>query len=499
MNSIYELAKFNLRYKKISDSLLPDEESSPLKKLYTIVFKEEILNDEEAMLEVYGKRNLAAFSRLKDRLKDLLIRSILLQNTTQDSSDSRVSETINGYRYALVERLLITRKSDYLAIEIAEKAIVRSMKFHATENVLVHARILIGHYGKVEYNKYKLTKYLDIQEKYLAIYAWELKAENYYHDLLRSEYQSLATASPETRNKAISYVNDLDAAQNIRSYFFSFYRFRVKATYYEYSKDFVSMLELTKDALKEFSTPDYKSGPALFSINLRRIYALIQTGSFAEAITIGNAELDKVPVGSQPWYLMAHYVLKAQLYQSQYVEAAHFIKVIVENSKFQKLGESYKELFNTTLGYIHLIVESGFVENPDKVRKLLPEFKLAKFLNATPVFSKDKRGINVSILLMHIAFLLQRKDYNGIIDRIDSLNQYVYRYLRKDDSFRSNCMIKMVIQMTKADFHPKRTERYTNELYKLLNQIKLTGSGENIETEFIPFELLWSIMKKSIS
>jgi hypothetical protein len=65
---------------------------------------------------------------------------------------------------------------------------------------------------------------------------------------------------------------------------------------------------------------------------------------------------------------------------------------------------------------------------------------------------------------MHIAFLLQRKDYNAIIDRTDSLNQYAYRYLRHDDSFRSNCMIKMVIQMTKADFQPVRTERYTADL-----------------------------------
>ncbi|MEO8665965.1 MAG: hypothetical protein ABI462_10750 [Ignavibacteria bacterium] len=498
MDSIYELAKFNLRYKKISDSLLPEENSSPLKRLYSLAFQDEPLSDEEAMIEVYGKRNLAAFSRLKVRLKDLLIRSILLQNSSQDSSDSRVNETINGYRYALVERLLITRKSDYLAIDIAEKAIVRSIKYHATENVLVHARILIGHFGKVEYNKYKLAKYLAIQEKYLEIYSWELKAENYYHDLLRSEYQSLASASQETRNKAISYVKDLDSVENIRSYAFRFYRFRVKATFFEYSKDFASMFDLTKAALKEFSIPEFKSGPALYSINLRRIYALIQIGSYASAASIGNAEMEKLPTGSHVWYLMSHYVLKAQLYESQYNQAIQLIKILIDNSKFQKIGESYKELFRTSLGYIHLIVDSGLVQNSEEIRKFLPEFKLAKFLNATPVFSKDKRGINVSILLMHIAFLLQRKDYNGIIDRIDSLTQYAFRYLRKDDSYRSNCMIKMVVQMTKADFHPARTERYTNDLLKQLTQVKISGSGENIETEIIPHEVLWQIMIKSL-
>ena len=81
---------------------------------------------------------------------------------------------------------------------------------------------------------------------------------------------------------------------------------------------------------------------------------------------------------------------------------------------------------------------------------------------------------------------------------IDSLNQYAYRYLRKDDSFRSNCMIKMVIQMAKADFNPIRTERYTSELKSELERVSLAGSGENIEIEIIPFEVLWDIMNRNL-
>ena len=59
-------------------------------------------------------------------------------------------------------------------------------------------------------------------------------------------------------------------------------------------------------------------------------------------------------------------------------------------------------------------------------------------------------------------------------------------------------MIKMVIQMTKADFNPIRTARYTQDLLKQLEQVKLAGSGENIETEIIPYEVLWKIMTKAL-
>jgi len=170
----------------------------------------------------------------------------------------------------------------------------------------------------------------------------------------------------------------------------------------------------------------------------------------------------------------------------------------MNHPKFSKASVFYQELYNSLLGYLHLIVDFGVEDKSVAFDGILPEFKLGKFLNTTPVFSKDKRGINISIILLHIAWLLKRKDYSAIIDRTDSLNQYAYRYLRRDDTFRSNCMIKMVIQMTKADFNPIRTERYTADLRKQLASVPLMGSGENIEIEMIPFEVLWDIMMRSL-
>ncbi len=450
------------------------------------------------MLEIYGRRNLTAFSRLKSRMKEILINCTLLQNSALQSDDSRVNEMINNYRHALVVKFLQSKKSHSLAIDLAEKSMARSIKYNATENILLLSRTLVQHFGITELNKYKLNKYLSIQEKYLRIHVWEIKAENYYLDLQKTQLQSLATPSVESKEKARKYAEELEKVENVRTYFFYLSRYKVKAAYFEYQKDYKSLLKLSEDTLKEFNSPDLKTDAVITSINLRRTWALIQAGRNEETISIGLKEMNKLLFGSPAWYFIAHYVLKAYLYKGDYIRAIELIKAMIENPKFHKMGSSYQELFNTTLGYIHLIVDSGLAGDVKKLQKTLPEFKIGKFLNTTPVFSKDKRGINVSILLMHVAVLLQRKDFNAIIDRVDSLNQYAYRYLRKDDSFRSNCMIKMVIQITKADFNPIRTERYTKELLKQLKEVKLAGSGENIETEIIPYEVLWEIMIKSL-
>ncbi|MEP6794047.1 MAG: hypothetical protein ABJB16_06955 [Saprospiraceae bacterium] len=498
MKTLFQLAKYNEANHKIIELLMPQEADSPLKKLFSIVFSERTISDKQAMMAIYGAKKLSTFSRLKTRLKDILIKVTLLQNSSLENEYSRANESMNQHRSAIAAKFLIQRRITSLAIEIAERALIRSIKYDATENIILLIRMLVPHYGTQEYNKDKFRKYLALQEQYLYVHSCEIKAQNYYLELQHSSLYSFAPSNESTIDKSKRYAADLDKIDNIKTYFFLTYKYRVKALNLEYEKDYEALLVLSDQTIRQLSTPKYKSNSFRQSLNLRKASALIQLGRNDEAILLGTKDMKSLPSGSLAWYFIAHYKLKAQLYKGDYKNAVDLIKLMIENPLFSKIGGNYRELFTATLGYIHLIVDSGLAGDPKKLKPSLPEFKLGKFLNTIPVFSKDKKGINASILLMHIAFLLQRKNYNAIIDRVDSLKQYAYQYLRKDDTFRSNCMIKMVIQMTKADFNPIRTERYTRDLLKQLEAVKLAGSGENIETEIIPYEVLWNIMKKAL-
>jgi hypothetical protein len=198
------------------------------------------------------------------------------------------------------------------------------------------------------------------------------------------------------------------------------------------------------------------------------------------------------------WYRLGYYIIKAYFYKGDLEEGLNFQIKLLNHVKFNKLPPYMKEVFYITLGFSNILVEAkGYVDVESFTGKL-PEFRVAKFLNTVPVYSKDKRGINISILLLHAAYLIQKNKFSDAIDRIESLNRYAGRYLRKDDTFRSNCMIKMLVQMAKADFHPIKTERYTANLRKQLDLVPVTGSGGNIEVEIIPFEVLWDILMKAI-
>lgn len=497
MKVLFELINFNSDNIKVIEVLMP-KGNSPLRQLFQIVISEENINDNQAMFRIYGSRKVSTFSNLKTQLKDVLIKASLLKRITSGNDNIRAEQVFNQYRYAIATRYFKQFNLNNLAINIAEKAIRKSIKYHSSENVLLLARTLILHYGSSAYDKFKLTKYINIQNKFMRINICEIKAENYFFDLQQNQFKSLATPNSFIIERAKEYVDELEKINDIQTFLFLFNRYRVKATYYEFIRDFESLLHLSDTILKEMIGPDKRTIQSVSSINLRKILALLQLGRNDQTIFLGSKELKKLNEGSLAWYFMAHYKLKAHIYKEDYKNAVDLIRLMIENPLFSKLGGNYRELFTATLGYIHLIVDSGLAGDPKKLKKLLPDFKIGKFLNAIPVFSKDKQGINVSILLMHVAILIQRKNHDAIIDRADSLKQYAYKYLRKDDTFRSNCMIKMVIQMTNAGFNPIRTERYTRDLLKQLEAVKLAGSGENIETEIIPYEVLWTIMKKAL-
>ena len=107
-----------------------------------------------------------------------------------------------------------------------------------------------------------------------------------------------------------------------------------------------------------------------------------------------------------------------------------------------------------------------------------------------PHFSKDKKGFNVAILVLQILYMLEKGDYTGIINRSEALNVYCSRYLRKDDSFRSNCFLKMLLTMEKEDFKYERTRQMAMKFYKKMTE---EVNDENIvhEWEIIPYETLW--------
>ena len=160
-------------------------------------------------------------------------------------------------------------------------------------------------------------------------------------------------------------------------------------------------------------------------------------------------------------------------------EQAHaIIKKVLLNRK--GMNETMIEHWNILKAYAYLMSPDGNT------------FRLGKFLNEVPVFSKDKRGHNTNILIIQILFLLKKKKHDEIINKVESLKQYVSKYLRKDDTFRTSCFIKMLCQLPVGNFHPINVQRRTKKYYEKMMELPKEQARMDVDVEIVPYEVLWS-------
>jgi hypothetical protein len=94
--------------------------------------------------------------------------------------------------------------------------------------------------------------------------------------------------------------------------------------------------------------------------------------------------------------------------------------------------------------------------------------------------------------------MIHKKEYDQAIDRIEAIEKYVTRYLRKDDTFRSNCFIRMLLQIPASGFHQAGVIRRAKKYQNKLEECPLEMAGQNYEIEIIPYETLWKMVVQSL-
>jgi tetratricopeptide (TPR) repeat protein len=262
----------------------------------------------------------------------------------------------------------------------------------------------------------------------------------------------------------------------------------VIAMKHELENDFEQLLDTCNKALKVFRERSIKREPAYYLFDARRIMCYIQLGSYKKAEELTGTYINKITPGSVNWFDLHIQLIASQLHSGRYNNAYATLEKIRKHKQFLKQPGAILQTWTLYEAYVEFLLSIGKISSEENSK-----FRIYKFLNEIPIYAKDKRGFNIAILIVHVLFLLARKKYSKIIDRVDALNQYCHRHLRRDDTFRSNCFIKMLLQMAKADFNKKRTIRYAQPLIKKLNLVPFKVSNRSSEIEIIQYEILWDI------
>ena len=266
---------------------------------------------------------------------------------------------------------------------------------------------------------------------------------------------------------------------------------------FELTNDHQGTAETCQEAIKYFESNQHLSSPnAVLNFKQKMLTAYIQLKKYKLAEQTATECLAIVSSGSHNWFLTLRYHLITLLHSQQFQAAYPIYQKAVSHPKYTQLSEREAERWRIYEAFIHYLIsiDKITVTSEEPIKR----FRLSKFLNELPINSKDKQGVNISILILQILFLLQQKKYNNIIDQMEPLKIYNHRYLRQDETFRSNCFLKMVLQLPQANFHKEAVIRKSKKYHKRLVETSHNLKGYSILMEVFPYEMLWEFVLESL-
>ena len=461
-------------------------------KLYNFIKVNEQCSDKLASVHVYGHEPNGAYYNLRRRLHfDLLTSSLNHYRSTENKR--KTYDEIRDYCLSQMSsiRLLQTKGLLQNLVYVSKDVLKYSLKYQFNDINVEALKVLLNFYGSANRN-------IKLFKKYRRLYI-EIEELRRYEDEIQLKYYDFYSLLPKINNNLSNaelneFVSVSKLSKNIEfdySFKTTFFSFNILCLYYLTTQRYE---ELEETAKKGFA---YMENAALVNKRLsiffleRQLTAEMKLNKRQKMATTFSLIDERLESKSQTKYVVGIYKSLLCFHDQDFIQAEQIVVGLVKTKMFKQIAESIAEYLQLMLGYLEFLDTAGVYNGVN-----LPSFRIYKFLNEIPLYQRDKRGANISILILHTLFLMLNRKEDELIDRIDALRLYSYRYLRKDETFRSNCFIRMLIEMTKADFHPIRTERYTADLLKKLKSVPLELSEQPLEVEIIPYEDLWEMVMK---
>ncbi|MEO6760041.1 MAG: hypothetical protein ABIO24_11360 [Saprospiraceae bacterium] len=467
--------------------------------LFEAILDKKVETDEDAKALFGGAQEAepAKLSSLKNKLKERLVDSVFLLNFKDSHFPSRQKAFFECYKRWSAAMSLLICNAKLTGIDLLERLMRHTVHFEFTELTLDILRVLKLQYSTVDgdVKKYEATKAQ--YRSYETVWRMESKAEEYYSELMIQFINSKSTKL-ELTELAKAYYAELEPyMQECQSFKLHLFGRMIHILVYNTINDYTSTARLCEDAIAFFDKKDYDSGLPLQVFYYNLIVCYLQLKEFDK----GQAVIDRCEYyfeeGTFNWFKLQELFFLLAMHTGHYDDAYRLYVKVTGYPRFEDKAIQITEMWRIFQAYVFFLVKIGQV-SPELVTDKAAKFKLGKFLNEITLYSKDKRGMNISILIIQILYSIAERNYEQSADRIDGIEKYCSRYLKEGSTFRSNCFIKMLLQIPGAFFHREAVLRKTDRYKKQLLTTPLEIANQTHEVEIIPYETLWDLTVESL-
>ncbi len=423
-------------------------------------------------------------SRVKKKLYDLIQLSQLevfgkknLDRKEKESLESIYKGTILTYS----SEMLLGEKLLQKALKIANSYELTALSILATEK-LKYIYAQFGNeksYKEITVELQRLRQLKQIEDEAYDIY-FSAKLELNKSITSRKEY--LPKLSPQLNFLESSWNNT--GSNNIFNNFF-----KLKIWLNELAGNYYNVIELVKDS--EDLIQAGKVNEEIFDVLYLKyisVYAYLRARKISNGLRYALEYKSSFDENSNNYFAFMENYFLLSMHALDFGLAYTLLEEVEKNPAFLKIIHQSKERWNLYRAYLHLV-------SPQTAKP--KNFNYNDLVKAVPVYSKDKQGFNIAILILQFMHYLKSQDIEAIIYRIDSLRKYAGKHIVDNNNRRTQVLFEMLRLVVKGNFVKAEVLSSTSELFSELKVTPPPGDAFG-EIEIVPYEHLWAICLENL-
>jgi len=472
------------------------EPGSKLEKLCLAVYNGQVSTDKEGMQLLYpSDASGNKYYNIRERLKERLTMILALNGAKRKETINRFTLLTDCTQKWSVALTLLSRNSTITAIHSMKNLLKQTLRYEFTELSLAITSTLRVYFSTADGGSaIKFHHFDDLHRRLRDNWLAEEEAEHLYSNIMRQQVDTKAFHVSLAEYTGQSYEKVKPNMKSCHTF-----RFHLCARLIELKAlqgNYSLMMQCCEEAIEYFQQKPFDVSVPIQTFYYNLILCYVHLKEFDKGYELIERCQSSFEEGTFTWFKLQEQAFMLATRTKNYTLAFNIYQKIQPALKSENLPVNILEAWKIYEAYIQFLVAARCIDGVEEKDHL--RYRQGRFLNAIPVYSRDKRGMNIPVLIVQILFGILKCDYSSTMDRIEAIKKYCSRYLKNDDTFRSNCFIHMLLQIPEAAFHRTAVKRKVTLLEKQLAKTAQQTSFYNNELEIIPYEHLWEILLETL-
>jgi len=464
--------------------------TSKLDKFYRAIHDAKVTTDEEAFAYLYpGQKELNPYYKLKHQLRERLYQTAFFVDLKKNKYDTRESALLECQSTVMLTKLLFSFGARENYVKLAKKLTTVAKKYQFTAEHIFGLSVACGVYTMAGQPDKVLETNKEIKKLQQLLYKETISRNSWQH--ISSMYVLDRSKKPEVEALIDEYLKEINAIPcQLSSGRLTYTTCALHLAKYMSINEYKEAVPHGEAGLTEIIALPFAYAPAIFAIGINLTACYVALKEFENGERTLEIVRQHIAVGKYNWFKHLEFSFILSIHTKRYDRAYKIYLDTINHTKFKNLPANIQETWSIYSAYLYLLLQSGRL--PGSVDSA--NFRIQRYLNSVPTFTKDKRGQNVPILISHFILLLQRGDYDGVVDRYEATMKYRDRYLDKEKNFRANVFFRIMAEVTRSNYDYEATKRRTKDYRSMLDEVPVGVLQPSYDQEILPYEDLYDII-----